>query len=108
MTTTTSYGTWANIVNPYSLSVENTALDAFGTEGPDGYDLDGIVNEYRDAINDALPDGVSLNGDEFYGPYYQEDCHFDGYPVDELDELDIKAIVDSVDFWAIAARHETV
>lgn len=103
--TTTSYGTWNNRVEPYALTVEQTVIEAIGDHAED-FDLDAIAADYRDAINDALPDGVSLNGDEFYGPYSRDDANFDGYALDEDDRLDIKAIVDGIDFWEIAAKHE--
>jgi hypothetical protein len=104
MTTTTSYGTWVNHTN--APTVEQYCYDAFGSEGPAGFDLDTIVADYRAAINDALPATVTLNGDEFYGPYHAADQHFDGYPTTDDGSLDIHAIVESVDFWAIAARHD--
>ncbi|WP_031171590.1 hypothetical protein [Streptosporangium roseum] len=106
MTTTTSYGTWNNRVDSYGINLQTSAIEAFGSEGPDGFDFDAIVSDYRTAINDALPDSVSLCGDEFIGPYYEADCDFDGYPTDEGGRLDIKAIVESIDFWEIAAKHE--
>lgn len=103
--TTTTYGTWCNRVDPDSLTVEQTVTEAFGSEGYDGFDIDAIVREYRSAINDALPDSVTLSGDEFIGPYNDEDCHFDGYPTTETGALDIKEIVDGVDLWKIINRH---
>jgi hypothetical protein len=107
MTTTTTYGTWNNRVDTYSADFETYVMDAFGSEGADGFDFDAIVADYRDAINDALPASVSLCGSEFVGPYYEADYDFDGYPTDDDGRLDIKAIVESVDFWEIAAKHDT-
>ena len=106
MTTTTSYGTWTNRVEQYSADFETYVMEAFGSEGPEGFDFDAIVADYREAINDALPDSVSLCGSEFIGPYESEDWAAAGYPTDEYDRLDIKAIVETVDFWEIAAKHE--
>lgn len=111
MPTTTSYGNWTKI-EWTSVSVEDTVASALG-DFVDDYDLDGLVSEYRNAINDALPDGVSLCGNEFIGPAYGKDCDFDGYPLTKGGELDLKAIVESVDdaennygsFWEMAARH---
>ena len=103
MTTTTSYGTWSNHAG--NLTVESSVYDALGSYSSD-YDVDAIVAGYRAAINHALPDSVSLHGDEFYGPFHATDQNFDGYPATEDGDLDIKTIVDSIDFWAIAARHE--
>lgn len=106
MATTTSYGTWCNRIESLSLSVENTVADYLG-DFVDDYDFDGVVAEYRGAINDALPDSVILSGNEFIGPYYDADQDFDGYPTDEGGFLDLKAIVDGIDLDEIAARHDT-
>lgn len=104
MTTTTSYGSFYN--HAEELTVESYVENAFGSEGPDGFDTASIVAEFRNAINDALPDSVSLCGNEFYGPAYEADQDFDGCPSTEDGDLDIKAIIDGIDFWAIVARHD--
>lgn len=90
MTTATSYGSW-QVDN--CLTVEDWVAVAVG-EFADDYDIDAIVSDLRGAINGALPDGVSLNGNEFYGPYYNQ-------PDYDLDE-----ILESIDFWAIVERHD--
>jgi hypothetical protein len=105
MTTTTSYGTWNNRVESGELTVEQSVIVALG-DYADDYDLNAIAADYRAAINEALPQGVSLNGDEFYGPYHREDATWGSDLEDEDGRLDIKAIVDGIDFWAIAAEHE--
>jgi hypothetical protein len=94
MTTTTSYGTWNNRVDSYSLTVEQSVVEAFGAEGPAGYDLDAIISGYRTAINNALPEGIVLAGDEFYGPH----------PIDV--DVDLKEIIEAIDLWAIIEQHE--
>jgi hypothetical protein len=104
MTTTTSYGTWCNAVD--TLSVEHTVIESLGSFGSD-YDVDGLISAYRSAINAALPASVSLCGDEFIGPYYEADQHFDGYPLTVDGSLDIKAIVDGVDFWSLVEKYDT-
>lgn len=107
MTTTTTYGTWCNTIDSYSTSLEHSVVESLGDYGTDEhYDIEAIETEYREAINEALPAGVSLCGNEFYGPYYASDCDWTGYPVGVDDDLDLKAIVDGVDFWAIATKHE--
>jgi len=106
MTTTTTYGTWCTRVDHLSTSLENTVIDAFGSEGTDGFDLDAIISDYRAAINEALPSSVSLCGDEFIGPYYEADYDFDGYPLTDAGALDIKTIVSDVDLWEIVAKHD--
>jgi len=103
---TTSYGTWSNRVDPRALSVEQTIYEALG-DYADDYDIDAIAADYRDAINMALPEGVTLAGDEFIGPYYAEDATWGPELEDEDGRLDIKSIVDGVDLWAIVAKHET-
>jgi len=99
MTTTTSYGTWTNHANHLTAGVEHSVVEALGDFGAD-YDIDGIVADYRAAINAALPDSVTLSGDEFIGPAYDADHDWDG-------DLNITEIVEGVDFWGIVARHDT-
>jgi hypothetical protein len=103
MTTTTIYGTWTTRVEPYSATFSTSVYEALG-DYADECDIDAIEADYRNAINEALPDGVSLCGSEFIGPAYAD---FDGYPTDEYGRLDIRAIVESVDFWEIVAKHDT-
>lgn len=102
-TTTTTYGTWTS-VDHYSVTVEQTIVETLGDYGSE-YDIDAIAAEYRDAINDALPDGVTLSGNEFYGPYYADDVTWDraDYPTVE-GSPDLMVLVDSIDLWAIIAR----
>lgn len=102
MITNTTYGTWNNRVEPYSSSLDSTVEDAIGNDY-DAEVVEAVARAFRAAINEALPASVSLCGDEFYGPAYLADCDFAGYPtVDgDAEDLDIKAIVDSVDFWGL-------
>lgn len=100
MTTTTSYGNW-NDVHPTALTLAGEVEDSLGREYSDSEVRD-ITNAYRKAINEALPDSVSLCGDEFYGNAYPADCTDQAdYPHDEDGDLDLAAIVDGVDFWDI-------
>jgi hypothetical protein len=90
---TTSYGSWLNQTGT-SLTVEQGVYESLG-DFADDYDIDAIASDMRSAVNEALPDGVFLAGDELYGPWdgsYAEDT--------------IKNAVLSVDFWAIADRHD--
>lgn len=105
MTITTNYGSWTTTVDNYSLTVEQTVAECLGDYAND-YDVAAIVAEYRAAIDAVLPAGVSLLGSEFYGPAYAADCHFAGYPTNSDGALDIKALVDGVEFWDIATRHD--
>lgn len=113
MTTTTSYGTWNNHGDSSALTVEDTVTgyisggDSEWIERIQGDgSFDDMVAGYREAINDALPDGVSLNGDEFYGPYYDADQNWDGYPTNESGGLDIAAIIAEIDLGAIVGEHD--
>lgn len=113
MTTTRDYGTWNNHGDRYNLSVEASIGDAINGGDADWRErmessgaLDRIADDYRDAINDALPRGVALCGNDFYGPAYSEDCDWDGYPVTDTGGLDIREIVEGVDLGEIIERHD--
>ncbi|MFE4915861.1 hypothetical protein ACFRCX_30620 [Streptomyces sp. NPDC056652] len=101
---TTTYGTWYNFKG-HELTVAATVAAAVG-DYDDDYDLDAIEDDYRDAIQKALPGSVGLAGEDFIGPYYEKDQDFDGYPEGEFGGLDITAIIESVDLMAIVERHE--
>ena len=119
MTTNCSYGKWNPVVSKYSLTVEQGVEGALNGEYTDEQ-IQAVSAAYRDAINAALPDSVSLCGDEFYGPYNTDDDQFAGFPLcnlfgepsppppwaDPKDtlKLDINSIVDGVDFWAIVEK----
>ncbi|MCF0086669.1 MULTISPECIES: hypothetical protein [unclassified Streptomyces] len=111
--TTTSYGTWCNRVNPYSTSPDSDVLDyinggdnAWQTLLDASGALERIQSEYRDAINAALPDSVTLAGDEFIGPYEPDDGEFDAYPTDDEGRLDFAAIVEDIDLEPIVDRND--
>lgn len=105
MTTTTDYGTWCNRVDRYSVSLAQTVTGVAGSFA-DHYDLPAAIAAYGRAIDEALPDDVSLCGSDFIGPAYPEDGAFEGYPVNEDGGLDIKAIVEGVDLSEILEQHE--
>lgn len=97
--TTTSYGTFiGNVADPGpASSLADYVAIALGDVAGD-YDIEAIVEEYRGAINERLADeGITLAGDEFYGPYPRPE---------NAGEIIADAIKD-VDFWTIVARHET-
>lgn len=106
MATTTGYGSWYN-VQGHELTVASTVSTSLG-DYPDDYNADAIEDEYRAAIQAALPEGVWLTGEEFIGPYHDADKNFDGYPADDYGDLDLKAIVESVDLMEIVERHEWI
>lgn len=93
MTTTRSYGSWNRATGHSTLTLDGEVADAL-LAGVDFNDyseaqIDAVAAAYRAAINEALPEGVALCGDEFYGPA-------------DADTPDLAEIVDSVDFWSIA------
>lgn len=87
------YSTWNQLDGHCSsLSPDSEVADALlaGVDFND-YTADqiaAVAAAYRDAINAALPEGVMLCGDQFYGPA-------DGLGVD------LAEIVNAVDFWDI-------
>jgi hypothetical protein len=93
MTTNRSYGSWVRATGSSAMTLDGEVADALlaGVDFSDYTDeqIEAVAAAYRAAINEALPEGVSLCGDEFYGPAYQE-------------SPDLAEIVDSVDFWAVA------
>ncbi|MFE3429857.1 hypothetical protein [Streptomyces sp. NPDC059171] len=111
--TTTSYGTWCNKINQYSTSPDSDVLDyinggdnAWQTRLKESGALELIQDEYREAINAALPDSVALAGDEFIGPAYPEDNEFHDYPTDEHGALDLKALIEGIDLQPIVDRND--
>jgi hypothetical protein len=106
MVTTTGYGTWTNRVDALNTDVAGTVSDAYGTYAPDGADFDAVVDEYRAAINDALPEGVTLSGNEFIGPAHPEDVTWGPELYDKYGDLKIGAIVATVDLQSIIDRHD--
>jgi hypothetical protein len=106
MTTTTDFGSWTNHGDRYELTVESTVLNFIGGGDSDWRErvetsgaFDRMVSDYRDAIQAALPEGVFLTGNEFIGPYSADDYTWDG-------ELDIHAIVESIDLGAIVDAND--
>lgn len=106
MTTTTGYGTWNNHGDRTALTVEDTVggyLSGGDSEWVERCEqtgaLENMVATYRAAINNALPDGVSLNGNDFYGPYYEADQAWEG-------ELDLAEIIAGIDLGEIVAGHD--
>lgn len=103
---TRHYGTWVTVFDGRESSTpEHMVADALGSYGSD-YDIPGLIDHYRSAINSALPDSVWLCGDEFIGPV-DDSSGWDDYPVTEEGHLDIATIVESVDFYQIAEMYDT-
>lgn len=70
MATNTEYGSWHNYTEAHSPA--DTVSAVLGDFAKD-YDVDGLVDAYTSAVNDELPDGITLNGREFFGPYPRPD-----------------------------------
>lgn len=110
MVTNTSYGSWHKAAGSSSLTLKGDVRDALlaGVDFNDYSDeqIGVVADAYRAAINEALPDTVSLCGDEFYGPYigWGRSDHFSGYPMTEDDHLDIAGVVQGVDFWGVVEK----
>lgn len=111
MNTTIGYGTWYN--HTESLTVEDSVADyASGADSDwrEAMEASGafkrIAAAYREAVNEALPSGVSLAGNEFYGPFYEADRDFDGYRLDEDGALDIAAIIAEINLADIVDRYD--
>ncbi|MFE7462438.1 hypothetical protein ACWFMI_24615 [Nocardiopsis terrae] len=112
MTATTDFGTWYNhaqneltIESDIANYISGGDLDWVSHVMDEGY-LDRMAETFRAQINAALPDSVSLCGNDFYGPYYAADRNFDGYPTNEHGDLDITAIIRGIDLAPIVERHD--
>ncbi|WP_371793057.1 hypothetical protein OG285_32525 [Streptomyces sp. NBC_01471] len=111
--TTKSYGTWCNRINQYSTSPDADVLNVINGGDSDWRELlenSGalalIRDEYRNAINAALPPSISLCGDEFIGPAYPDDDEFDGYATDKHGALDLAAVLEDIDLEPIVERND--
>jgi len=113
MTTTPGCGTWNDHGDRSNRTVEASVTE-YISGGPSEWvkglqedgSFDAMVAAYRTAINKALPDGVSLNGNDFHGPCHDADTAFDGYPTDEDGRLDIATIINDIDLGDIVDEHD--
>lgn len=103
MTTTTDYGSWYNHTGHGPTPESDIAdfINGGGTEWCERVEecgaFDLMATDYRNAVQAALPRSVTLTGDEFIGPAYEEDRDWDG-------ELDIQAVIESIDLSPIVER----
>lgn len=63
----------------------------------DDYDLDAIEADYREAVGECLPEGLTLCGEEIYGPYPQRFS---------FDVIAFREALEEIDTNTILARHE--
>jgi hypothetical protein len=94
MSSNTSYGTVANYLDV--LTVEDMVSSAI-TQDVEDFDLDAIAADWRASVNAALPEGVSLNGDGFFGPW----------PMADGAAETIALAIESVDLWSIVEHNDT-
>lgn len=89
-------GSWVRIMgtNWVSATVEDTVADALGAGHAGDVDAGAVASAWRDQINAALPDGVTLSGSDFYGP-------------ESARGINLADIVNSVDMWAIVEQFDT-
>ena len=90
------YGLWSDFAP--GRDPESYVEDAHGVN-PATCDLYAIAAEFRRAVNAALPDGVTLAGTMFLGPYEDAECQWDS-------PLDIAAIISSIDLEPIIKAHQ--
>lgn len=107
MTTTRQYGSWVTVARSNYLSTEDevhAALEGAIKEWPEDFTpeiIDAIASDYRDAIANVLPEGISLCGDEFIA-----NIDFESAIDPETGRDEVTEAIDAIDFWAIAERHD--
>lgn len=108
MNVTTSYGTWVNHGDSGNVSVEATLVDAINGGDSDWQErmessgaLARIASDYRDAIEEALPEGISISGNEFIG-LHRTDPEY----TDEIGDFDIRGAIQGIDVWKIIQKHD--
>jgi len=91
------YGPWSDFAS--GRTPESYVEGALGGD-PVDCDLYAASAAFRRAVCEALPDGVTLAGHHFFGPYDEQDCEWDS-------PLDIRAVIDSIDPEPIIKAHQT-
>jgi hypothetical protein len=104
---TTGYGSWYNHTGN-NTSPEGDIADYMNGAGADWWKrmeeagaIDAIAADYRTAVDAALPDGISLSGDEFLG-LHQADPNY----TDEIGDFDIRAAIEAIDLEPIVRKHD--
>lgn len=106
MRTNTVYGTWATYTRD-ALTPEATLEDALVNAESEWREritetgtFEKMAEDYREAINDALPEGIALIGEQFYGPYRgpgaAKDEDFESI-TEAIDAIDVQKIIDTHD-----------
>lgn len=94
---TIGYGFWNSSSGTGTDSIDDLVHKLLG-EFVHEFDVDAIIDDFAQAIDAALPEGLSLHGGNFYAAYYPHHRGWDG-------DLDIAAIIESVDPWEIIPKH---
>ncbi|MFD3516258.1 hypothetical protein [Streptomyces sp. NPDC058657] len=104
---TTGYGSWYNHTGS-NLNPESDIADYMnggGTDWCERMDEAGatkaIADDYRAAVDAALPDGIYLTGDEFLG-LHRTDPNYS----DEIGDFDIKGAIAEIDLGPIVQKHD--
>lgn len=95
MATTTDYGTWNGHNGGAETGVYETVFAYLG-EFAGEYEITPLVEAFRGAVQKALPEGVTIHGDYFYGPW----------PLDREKLADIGPAIESVDLAALVSEFE--
>ncbi len=101
MAPTTSYGSWNYVTGQLGeVGISGAVISYLGEFGED-FDVDGLTRAYDAAIDKEMSKdrslrGVTLAGDEFYGPY----------PMPEDAHDRINAAIERVDLDKIAERFD--
>lgn len=105
--TDTQHATYSNVI-PGDMTPGTTVEAVLGYSTPDR-DNAAVTTAFREAINNALPEGVQLIGDAFYGP---ADYDFDRNEIAEIIENisigDIAAALTEIRWTNFEAAHEYV
>lgn len=106
--TTTSYGTWNDACRAH-VSAEQTLEAYYADASPDwierfeeqGYDL--ALADFRQAVADALPEGLILVGDEFIKT---GSINLAGCPTTDEGRVDLTELVEGIDLGSIVDEHD--
>lgn len=98
MTANWQLGGWSQITGSSSPGLQDEVEYVLNGEFDAGI-VNQVADAYRAAINEALPRGVVLCGDEFYAPFTDDPTDWiEGFlrPV-------ISAVVSVVDLWGVVS-----
>lgn len=108
MMITTGYGSWNNHGDRDNVTIEASIADAVNGAHSDWHErmeaagaFDRIAADYRKAIDDALPEGIALSGNEFIGMH-----HTDPHYTDSVGDFDIAGAIKGIDLQQIIMRHD--